>query len=199
MKYLLIATFIGLFIISPVFAERYDNNRDDEKKERRGEVHDRDDDDREKKRGNRKIRQRHDKREKQERAQWKILQNISVEERKRLRQLHATNPSAFREEIAKIVKRIRAEKRELNKKIQSLVSQYKNSKDDKTKKEAIAQLRQITRKIFLEKMQKNKKRLESLEKHVKKLRQQYNFRQKNADKIIQSRLDTLTNDTRFDW
>ena len=200
MKYLLIAAFIGLFIVSPAFAEKDDN--DDDKKER-GEIHNRDDErennEREKKRGSRKVRQRHDKREKQERAQWKILQNISVEERKRLRQLHATNPAAFREEIAKIVKRIRAEKKELNKKIQSLVSQYKNSKDDKTKKEAIAQLRQITRKIFLEKMQKNKKRLESLEKHVKKLRQQYNFRQKNADKIIQSRLDTLTNDTRFDW
>ena len=71
--------------------------------------------------------------------------------------------------------------------------------DTETKKEAMEQLRKVIQKIFLEKMQKNKKRLESLEKHVKKVRQDYEFRQKNTDKIIQRRLDTLTNDTKFDW
>lgn len=207
MKYLLAAVLAGLFVISPAFAERDNNERgqkrerherddddrdNDERVERRGRDDDRDNDEREE----RRTRKKYDKRD---RNQWKILQSISAEERERLRKLHATNPAAWKEEVAKIVKRIRAEKQKLNKTIKSLVSQYKNAKDDKTKKEAMAQLRKITRDIFLEKMQKNKKRLESLEKHVKKLRQQYEFRQKNADKIIQSRLNTLTNDTKFDW
>ena len=187
MKYLLMAVLTGLFVISPAFAERDDDEKE-EKQERR---------ERKKEMG------RHEKRE---RSQWEILKHISAEERKRLRQLHATNPEAWREEVAKIVERIRtenkkilAEKQELNKKIKGLVRQYRSSEDAEKKKEAMEQLRQITRKVFLAKMEKNKKRLESLEKHVQKLRQQYDFRHKNADKIIQSRLDTLANDTKFDW
>lgn len=202
MKYLLMVVLAGLFVVSPAFAERDDDERE-EKRERR-EKHDRDDDDRDddgrnERRERKKAGKRYEKRERRERNPWKILQNISSEERQRLSKLHATNPEAFKKEIAKIVKRLRAEKQKLNKKIRNLVSQYKNAKDDKTKQEAMQQLRKITRNIFLEKMQKNKKRLESLEKHVKKLRQQYDFRQKNADKIIQSRLNTLTSDTKFDW
>ena len=81
MKYLLMTVLAGLFVISPAFAER----DDDEKEERR---------------------------EKRERSQWKILQSISAAERKRLRPLHAANPETWREEVAKIVKRIRAEKQE---------------------------------------------------------------------------------------
>jgi restriction endonuclease S subunit len=51
----------------------------------------------------------------------------------------------------------------------------------------------------MEKMERNRKRLESLEKHVKKLRKEYDFRRKNADKIIQSRVGHLTGETNFDW
>lgn len=194
MRYLLMAVLAGLFVISPAFAER-DN---DERHEKRG---------RREKGDNDRNERKYNKRKK---ALWGIMKQISAEERKRLRQLHASNPDEWRKEVAKVVKRIRQEKQEsdkknrqekqeLNKKIRGLVNQYKNAKDDKTKKRAMDKLRQITRKIFLAKMQKNKKRLESLEKHVKKLRQQYNFRQKNADKIIQSRLNTLTSDTKFNW
>jgi len=202
MKYLLTVVLAGLFLISPAFAEKDDDERHERREREERDDDDRDNDEIEEKRERRKRREREKggkRYERRERNQWKILQNISAEERERLRQLHATNPEAFKKEIAKIVKRIRSEKQKLNKKIQSLVSQYKNAENSETKKEALEQLRKITRNIFLEKMQKNKKRLVSLEKHVKKLRQQYDFRQKNADKIIQSRLDTLTNDTKFDW
>jgi hypothetical protein len=207
MKYLLMAVLAGLFVISPAFAERDDDERDsksDERYEKRERDDDeRSDDERAERRERKKEMGRHEKRE---RSQWEILKHISAAERKRLRKLHATNPEAWREEVAKIVKRIRtenkkirAEKQELNKKIQGLVRQYRSSEDAEKKKKAMEQLQKITRKVFLAKMEKNKKRLESLEKHVKKLRQQYDFRHKNADKIIQSRLDTLTNDTKFDW
>jgi len=180
MKYLLMAVLAGFIVINPAIAEERPK---EETREKQGGGRDR---------NNRKFN-------KKPQNPWKILQNISSEERERLSKLHATNPEAFRKEIAKIVKRIRAEKQELNKKIQGLVQQYKNAEDAGKKKEALEQLRKIASKIFSAKMEKNKKRLESLEKHVKKLRQQYDFRQKNADKIIQSRLDTLTSDTKFEW
>ena len=176
MKYLLMTVLAGFFVINPLIAENSDTDKKEKQKRREG----------------RKFGKR-------AKNPWKMLQSISSEERKRLRQLHATNPTAFKTEVAKIVKRIKQEKQELNKKIQSLVRQYKTAEDDKTKKETLEQLRKLTQKLFLAKMEKNKKRLESLEKHVKKLRQQYDFRQKNADKIIQSRLKTLTSDTKFDW
>ena len=186
MKYLLMAVLAVFFVIDPAFAERNDDERDN------------------------KSDERYEKRERKKEGKgrkfgrkapnpWKILQEISSEERKRLSKLHATNPKAWKEEVAKIVKRIRQEKQELNKKIQGLVRQYKSSEDAGKKKEALNQLRKITKKLFLTKMEKNRKRLELLEKHVKKLRQQYDFRQKNADKIIQNRLDTLTSDTKFEW
>lgn len=183
MKYLLMAVLAGLFFINPAFAEREIND------DKRGERRERENDDNE--RG-----------ERRERNQWKILKNISAAERKKLRKLHSENPAVFRKEIAKIVKRVREQrekKEQLNQKIKKLAIQYKKAKDEETKKEAMEQLRKITKKTFMGKMQKNKKRLESLEKHVKKLRQQYEFRQKNADKIIQSRLNSLTEDKNFDW
>ena len=130
---------------------------------------------------------------------WRILQSISKEEAEHLRKLHATNLEAWKNEVAKITKRIRQEKQKANKKTQDLVRQYKSAKDEASKKEALEQLRKITQKAFQEKMKKNKTRLESLEKQVKKLRQQYEFRQKNAGKIIQSRLNTLTKDKKFNW
>jgi uncharacterized protein YjgD (DUF1641 family) len=181
MKYLILAVFAGLFIVNPVFAE---NNavRD----EKQGSKTDR---------KNRKIDQKTS-------DKWQILKSISTNERERLRKLHATDPEAFKKEIAKIVERVKAarqEKQNQNQKIRNLVSLYKNAKDDKTKKEAMEQLRKVIQKIFLSKMQENKKRLESLEKRVQKVREAYEFRQKNADKIIQSRLDTLTLDTNFNW
>ena len=178
MKYLLMAVLAGLFLISPAFAEEESEERG-RRKERNA-------------RTGRKFNRKPP-------SEWRILQSISKEEAERLRKLHATNPEAFKDEVAKIIKRIRREKQELNKKTQDLVRQYKSAKNEEAKKEALEQLRKITQKVFLAKMQKNKKRLVSLEKQVKKLRQQYEFRQKNADKIIQSRLDSLTKDKNFDW
>ena len=184
MKYLTVAVFMGLLIVNPVFSKGEDTGgKDNNKQEQLTKRTDR---------RNRKTNQK----------PWGILKNISDEERERLRKLHATNPEEFRKEIAKIVKRVKAERQEKqkqNQQIKQLVRQYKNAKDEKTKKEAMEQLRKIIRKIFVAKMQENKKRLESLEKHVKKVRAMYEFRQKNADKIIQSRLNTLTQDTDFEW
>ncbi len=184
MKYFILAVTTGLIISNPVFAQNDDGSNerqeDQERRERKA--------DRENRKPNRKL--------------WGILRNISDEERERLRKLHKTNPEAFKAEIAKIVKRIKAERQEKqkqNQQIKQLVKQYKNSKDDKTRQEAMDKLRVIIQKIFVTKMRENKKRLESLEKHVKKVRASYEFRQKNADKIIQARLDTLTQDTNFNW
>ena len=177
MKYLMMAVLTGLIIINPVFSEK-DNVRNEKQK-----------------------KQNHKNRRASKKPSniWGIMKSIPGEERERLRKLHATDPDAFQKEIAKIVERVKATRQEKQKQIRSLVSQYKNAKDDKTKKEAMEQLRKVIQKIFLSKMQENKKRLESLEKHVKKVREAYEFRQKNADKIIQSRLDTLTRDTNFNW
>jgi hypothetical protein len=185
MKYMLIAILIGFTSINSVIAEVQQNQKAEEKinKEKI---------DKKKARKKRKSMNKLP-------AQWHILNSISSAERNRLRQLYATNPKAFKQELAKIVKRIKQQKQKLNEKTRLLVQQYKNTKDAKKKKEILNQLRQITRKIFYSKMQHNKKRLEVLEKQVKILRQQYEFRQKNADKIIQARLDTLTESTNFDW
>jgi len=193
MKYLLLAVLAGFCIINPATAEEENNStrrrqaRNTEQSERKG------------RRFGRKSPE-----------QWKILKHISKEEAARLRKLHASDPAAWKEEVKKVVERIKTEKKEQNQKnisarkkqdqeIKKLVSQYKTTKDADTRKEALEQLHKLTQKVFLEKMQKNKQRLESLEKHVKNLRKQYEFRQKNADKIIQSRVNTLTNDTKFDW
>ena len=180
MKYLTVAVFTGFLILNPVFAQNDDASKDQEKQGKKTD------------RINRKANQK----------PWGILRNISAEERERLRKLHATNPEKFRKEITKIVSRAKAERQEKqkqNQQIKQLVSQYKNAKDDKTRQEVMEQLRKIISKIFVAKMRENKKRLESLEKHVQKIRKDYEFRQKNADKIIQARLDTLTQDTNFDW
>jgi len=184
MKYLTLAVFIGFLILNPAFAK---NDNTDSKAQGKQEKLERKTD-----RPNRKANQK----------PWGILRNISAEERERLRKLHTADPEKFRKEIAKIVSRVKAERQEKqkqNQQIKQLVSQYKNAKDDKAKQEAIKQLKKIISKIFVTKMRENKKRLESLEKHVRKIRASYEFRQKNADKIIQARLDTLTQDTNFDW
>ena len=180
MKNLLVAVLAGLFIISPAIAEESSES---------GERHQR------RERRERKGR----KSGKKSPEQWKILQEISKEESERLRKLHATDLAAWKKEVATIVKRIKAERKAQEQQIKKLAAQYKSAKDDTTKKEALEQLHKLTQAIFLKKMQKNKMRLESLEKHVKSLRKQYEFRKKNADKIIKSRVNSLTQERKFDW
>ncbi|MDD5727446.1 MAG: hypothetical protein PHV59_02675 [Victivallales bacterium] len=131
--------------------------------------------------------------------QWRILPDISPDERQRLRQLYQTDPETFKQELAKIVRRLKQEKRESDRNIQQLVSQYKRARDTSEKKALLKQLQQLISSIFYTKMQHNKQRLETLEKQVRKLREQYEFRQKNAEKIIQARLDYLTGDANFEW
>lgn len=189
MKYIIIAVFTGFLIINPAFTQNDSVNSEDQTKQARKA-------DRKKRRINQNP--------------WELLKYISADERERLRKLHATNPKAFPEEVTKVLQRAKEERLEKeklkqkerqrqNQQIKQLVNQYKNAKDDKAQKEAMDKLRTIIRKIFITKMQENKERLESLEKQVKKVRASYEFRQKNADKIIQARLDTLTQDTNFEW
>jgi len=197
MKYLLLAVLAGFFIINPAIADEDDSSDNSSIRKRRN---------RDSEQGERKNRRFGRKSP----GQWEILKHISKEEAARLRKLHASDPTAWKVEVKKVVERIKAEKKEQNKKnktarkkqgqeIKKLVSQYKTAKDADTKKEYLEQLHKLTKKVFSEKMKINKQRLESLEKRVKSLRKQYEFRKKNADKIIQSRVNTLTNDTKFDW
>lgn len=186
MKFLLFAVLTGFVLVNPAIAENTDERHEDKERQERKER---------RKRNPRKFKQELPK-------QWQILRSISGEERKRLRQLYAADPKAFRQELAKIVKRIRQKDQKASKdtkKAQQLVRQYKNTQDSKKKEEILKELREVTRKIFLTKMKHNKKRLESLEKQVKKLRREYDFRKKNAEKIIQARLDTLTTKANFNW
>ncbi len=194
MKFLLLTVLAGFVLSNPAIAgntekqnteaeKKIDKQREDKKRKEKKE------------RWKRKPR----KFNRELPAQWQILRNISSEERTHLRQLYVTDPKTFRQELAKIVKRIRQKKQKTNKKIQELVRRYKNTQNAEKKKEILKQLREVIRKIFFSKMKDNKKRLESLEKHVRKLRQQYDFRQKNAEKIIQTRLDALTTNANFDW
>ncbi|MFA6716193.1 MAG: hypothetical protein WC082_05770 [Victivallales bacterium] len=178
MKYLLSGIIAALFITAQAIAE---DEKTTEKSPESGKTY--------KKSKNRKKTP----------EQWRILQEISEEERSRLRKLYASDPKAFRKELAQIVSRLKREEKELDRQIRALVQKYKAAKDADEKKQAYEELRKLTRKVFMNKMEKNRKRLESLEAHVKKIRGQYEFRQKNAEKIIQARLDALTNDMDFEW
>ena len=185
MKFLLAAVLVAFVVFNPAFAEKRQEKKIDKKN---------DEQQKDVKKAKKKTKTPGDVP-----PQWMILREISAKERERLRQLYLTDPKTFKQELTKIVDRIKQEKRKPNIRVQQLARQYKNTDDPKKKKAILAQLRQITRKIFYGKMEFNKKRLESLEKQVKTLRQQYEFRQKNADKIIQARLDYLTSETEFEW
>ena len=179
MKYLMMMLFAMFFVMNQTIAEQNEDADDNDrppKPEWRGKE-------------NKKRPANH----------WRILQNISQEERKRLRQLYASDPESFKEEVAKIAKRIREEQQKTNAQIKELLQEYKSTKDEQKKKAALAKLRKITKDSFLAKMQHNKRRLESLEKKVKKLRQQYEFREKNVDKIIQNRVKSLLRDKNLEW
>lgn len=131
--------------------------------------------------------------------QWGILSEIPEEDRNRLRKLYDSDQKAFQKEVARIVAQIQEKEKELDRKVKALAEKYKAAKDPDKKQEAYEELRQLTRKIFMDKMEKNRKRLEFLETRVKAVRRQYEFRKKNADKIIQARLDALLSDMDFDW
>jgi hypothetical protein len=178
MKYLLSGLLIALFITVPAIAEEKKANN--------------------KRQGSEGKYQKNTERRKPA-EQWRILDEISEDERARLRKLYDSDQKAFRKELAKIVSQIRQKEKERDQLVKSLVQKYKTAKDPDEKKKVYEELRKLTRKIFMQKMENNRKRLESLEKHVKTLRRQYEFRKHNADKIIQSRLDALTSDMAFEW
>jgi len=129
----------------------------------------------------------------------KIFDSMTEEEKNELKKLYQENPDKFREKMQDKVAAYKKEQRKTSEELKNLLSKYHSSKDDNEKAALYKQIEASSRKEFLRRMEDNRKRLEVLEKQLKTLRQSYEFRRNNADKIINERVRQLTRDPNMEW
>lgn len=128
-----------------------------------------------------------------------LMESLPAEERQRLRELHKTDRTAFREELKKIFQKARHESQKEHDELRSLLSDFRDAEFSERKAELKAKLRAITEKQFNQKMASNKKHLEELEKKLETLKRQFEERKKQADDIINARVEELTRDPNLNW
>ncbi len=119
--------------------------------------------------------------------------------RSELRELQRTDPEEFEKKMAKLVKQYNAEKTARDSKLNELVKTYQTSSDKADKDKAYAEIRKMTEEEFERNLKEQKRQLEFLENRLKAERERYETRSKNAQAIIQARLDELTQPSELRW
>jgi hypothetical protein len=129
----------------------------------------------------------------------RVIAKLPKAEQEKLKKLYKENPKEYSNEIRKVLAREKMRHYAKNDKIKELLKKYQNAKNADEKEKYLNQITEHTKKIFYDRMKQNQKRLIILEKKVRMLRKHYEFRKKNADKIIKSRVDYLTRNPKLDW
>ncbi len=123
---------------------------------------------------------------------------LSEQERKELRELQDSDPEKAKKFLDERLEKYNKMIREREKRLADLVRTYQSgSKEEKDK--AYAEIRKITTEDFERNLKEHKRQLEFLEKRLEREREKYDARQKNAEAIIQARIDELTKPAELRW
>ena len=128
----------------------------------------------------------------------KIMSELSKEETLKLRELQKSDPAAFKQEIVKIIKKYKQAHSRRDAELHSLIKAY-NSADDEGKIEIKKKITAIVRQQFDRKMELNRKNYERASKKLEELKAKLIEREKNAELIIQNRVDMLTRNPALNW
>lgn len=130
----------------------------------------------------------------------KFLSQLPEAERKKLENLYRVDHKKFQREIRA---RIAAWKKESalkeNKESYKLRWQYLNTRDAKKKKLIKEKLTSLTKKQFYSRLKDNQRRIKIMERKLGELKKKCEYREKNAKKIIEERVDYLISDPVLRW
>jgi len=127
------------------------------------------------------------------------LDSISPSEKARLKELYQQDPDKFREEISARVIEFKKQENSQQQAINAVADKYRKAQTAEEKQKYLNQLKELSRKEFNRNLEKSKNQLENLEKRVNTLRQTYENRKKNADKIVNDQIEYLTRDPSLNW
>lgn len=129
----------------------------------------------------------------------KFFQSLSPEEKKKMYELYKNDPEKFRKEIREKVIDYRKQERDGSPAINETLTKMKKAQTPDEKIKYQTQLKEQTAKEFYARQEQSRANLEDLEKRVKALRQVYEMRKNNADKIISERVENLSQDQELNW
>jgi 2-oxoglutarate dehydrogenase complex dehydrogenase (E1) component-like enzyme len=116
-----------------------------------------------------------------------------------MRELYNNDPEKFRSIVKEKVNEFRKQEQLNSPSTIETVNKLKNAKNNDERKLYQAQIHEQTKKEFYERQEQSRIHLEDLEKKVKALRQIYEMRKNNADKIINDRVESISQDQSLDW
>lgn len=125
--------------------------------------------------------------------------SLSEKERKELRELQESKPEEAKKVMAERLEKYNQEVRKREKYLQDQIRVYQTSQAKEERDKAYAEIKRITVEDFERNMKEHKHLVEFLEKRSKSERERYDGRMKNADAIIQARIEELTKPTELRW
>lgn len=128
----------------------------------------------------------------------KIMSELSKEETIKLRELQKRDPSAFRQEIMKIIKKYKQTHFKRDTELHNFIRSY-NAASAEEKVEIKKKITEIVRQQFNKKMELNRKSYERAKKKLQELEAKLLEREKNAELIIQNRVESLTRNPALNW
>ena len=128
----------------------------------------------------------------------KIMSELSKKETLKLRELQKSDPAAFKQEIVKIIRKYKQAHSRRDSELHTLIKAYKSASDEE-RIEIKKKITAIVRQQFNQKMELNRKNYERASKKLEELKAKLIEREKNAELIIQNRVDMLTRNPALNW
>ena len=122
---------------------------------------------------------------------WRAFAELSDKERKEMMTLQRNDPEKFREIMMKKVETLLQTEQKERALLKTLAEKYKAAADEQEKKAVTDQISSLLRKWFAKRLHNNRRQLEAMKKQTRKLEQELNRREKNADKIIEFQLQAV--------
>lgn len=125
--------------------------------------------------------------------------NLPANEKKRLMELYQQDAEKCREEINSKVYELKKQENSYQKTMNEIVDKYNAAQMYEEKQKYRKMLREASKKEFYRNLERSKTELNNLEKRLNALRQTYESRKNNADKIIDDQVEYLTRDPSLHW
>jgi exonuclease VII large subunit len=147
----------------------------------------------------RKIEKNSTAANREERPLLMYMDKLSPEDRAKLKELYLQDPEKFRKELRSKIQELRKQESGGQKNINEIAGKYHKAQTHEEKQKYLAQLKETSKKEFYHNLERSKTELDTLEKRLNTLRQAYENRKNNADKIVDDQVEYLTRDSSLHW
>jgi len=127
------------------------------------------------------------------------LDTLPADEKKRLMELYQQDPEKLRKELGSKIYDLKKQDNSHQKIFGGLLEKYNAAQTPEEKQKYRNMLKEASKKEFNRNLERSKTELDNLEKRLSTLRQTYENRKNNADKIVDDQVEYLTRDPSLHW